>query len=74
MEHHKLTKKKLLNEFSNRPGIKVAKDEKLSLMQLEKNIDAKYPSYEKRAYVSNFFFLSFLSLFLSVFLSLPQGK
>lgn len=55
MEHHKLTKKKLLNEFSNRPGIKVAKDEKLSLMQLEKNIDAKYPSYEKRAYVSNFF-------------------
>lgn len=73
MEHHKLTKKKLLNEFSNRPGIKVAKDEKLSLMQLEKNIDAKYPSYEKRAYVSNFF-LSFLSLFLSVFLSLPQGK
>lgn len=72
MEHHKLTKKKLLNEFSNRPGIKVAKDEKLSLMQLEKNIDAKYPSYEKRAYVSNFFFYLFVPL--SVCLSLSTSR
>lgn len=62
MKHHKLTKEKLLNEFSNRPGIKVAKDEQLSLMQLEKKMDKKYPSYEERAYVSNFFKIFFVPL------------
>lgn len=56
IQHHTLTKEKVLDEFSNRHGIKVVEHEQLSLMKLDKNIEDKYFSYEDRAYVSNFFY------------------
>lgn len=55
IEHHTLTKEKVLNEFSNRHGIKVAEHEQLSLMKLDNEIEEQYFTFEDRAYVSIFF-------------------
>lgn len=44
----------MLKEFTDGPRIKVPEHEELSLMNLEKKIEDKYPSYEEIAHVSNF--------------------
>lgn len=53
-EHHTLTKGKSLSKFTNYPRIKVAEHEELSLIELEKKIEEKYGSCEKKAKVSIF--------------------
>lgn len=51
--HHTCTKKDSLKEFTDCPRIKLADTEHLSLKELEKKMEEKYPSYAKRALVSN---------------------
>lgn len=53
-EHHTDTKEESLSKFNNYPRIKVAEHEELSLSELEKKIEQKYGSCEKRANVSIF--------------------
>lgn len=53
-EHHILTKGQSLSKFTNYPRIKVAEHEKSSLDELEKKLEEKYSSCEKRAKVSIF--------------------
>lgn len=52
-DHHILTKKTSLKKFTDGPRKIVPEHEELSLMILERKIEEKYLSYEKRAHVSN---------------------
>lgn len=47
-EHHKLSKKKSLKEFTDCPRMKVAEMEELWLTNLNHEIETKYPSYLDR--------------------------
>lgn len=51
--HHTRTKKISLKKFTDSPRIKLAETEHLSLKELEKKMEEKYPCYAKRALVSN---------------------
>lgn len=51
-KHHKLSKEQSFTTFMDSLQIKVVEHDTLSLNELEKKIEAKFHSYEKRALVS----------------------